>query len=141
MNLLNREELLKKEALKIEKVDLGNDEYVYVRQMTGRERDLFENSLVVEIKNRKGIVERYESNTKDFRAKLCVCTICDEEGVLILKPNDYEMLSTNMSAARLEAIVNKAQELNAISEKDKENLVKNSDADPAGNSTSDSAEN
>lgn len=141
MNLLNRESLLKKEALIIEKVDLDNDEFVYVRQMTGRERDTFEQSLVNEIRNKKGIVERYESNTRDFRAKLCVCTICDEMGALILRPEDYEVLSANMSAARLEKIVNVAQKLNAITAEDKENLVKNSDAGQAGSSTSDSVEN
>jgi hypothetical protein len=46
-----------------------------------------------------------------------------------------------MSAAKLEKIINVAQEINAITEADKEALVKNSDAGQPGNSSSASAEN
>lgn len=121
--LLDRNSLLKKEELKTEKVDLGNGSYVYVRQMTGRERDRFEQSMMKEVRN-KGKVN-YERSLEDFRAKLAVQTLCDEKGNNLLQPNDYEALSTNMSAAKLEKIVNIAQELNKISEEDKEALVKN----------------
>lgn len=124
MNVLDREGLLKKEELKIEKVPLGNSEFIYVRQMTGRERDRFEQSLLMEVKDKKGGIT-YERSLEDFRAKLAVNTICDEKGVNILQPDDYPVLSQNMSAARLEKIVNAAQALNSISEEDKENLVKN----------------
>ena len=140
-NLLSRESLLKKEDLIIKKVDLGKDEFVYVRQMTGHERDTFEQSLIKKIKDNKGIVTAFEQSTEDFRAKLAVCTVCDEKGVLLLKSTDYELLSQRMSAARLEKIINVAQKLNAISEEDKEELVKNFVAGPAGSSPSDSAEN
>ncbi|GAG42126.1 unnamed protein product, partial [marine sediment metagenome] len=68
-------------------------------------------------------------------------TVCNEEGVLIFKPQDYETLSVNISALRLEKIVNEAQKLNAITEEDKEELVKNSEAALSGNSTLDSVEN
>lgn len=140
MGLLSRTELLKKEELKIVKVELGQDEFVYVRQMTGRERDRFEQSLIKEVKDKKGNTT-YEKATDDFRAKLSVCTVCDETGVLLFDYSDYETLSLHMSAARLERIVNEAQELNKISEVDRENLTKNSVAGQPGNSTSDSAEN
>lgn len=139
MSILNREKLLAKERLELRKVDLGNGEFVYVRQMTGRERDNFEQSLVKEIKDGKGVMQGYEKSLEDFRAKLAVCTVCDETGDLILGFKDYTVLSKNMSAARLEAIVEVAQELNSITSKDREDLVKNSDAAPSGNSTSDSA--
>jgi len=127
MNVLKREDLLKKEVLQIEQVDLGKDEFVFVRQMTGRERDRFEQSLLIEIKG-KGGTATYERSLEDFRAKLAVNTVCDAEGKNLLKPDDYSILSQNMSAARLELIINKAQELNRISEEDKEDMVKNSDA-------------
>ena len=138
--LLNRESLLKKEELKIVKVNLGNDEYIFVRQMTGRERDHWEQSLIKHTKDKKGRITGYDQSLEDFRAKLVVNTICNEKGELILLPGDYPLLSQNMSAAKLEEIVNKSQELNAISEEDKEALVKNSDADQVGNSSSDSVE-
>lgn len=139
--LLDRSKLLAKQELQVKKVDLGNDEYVYVRQMTGRERDKFEQSLITEKKDAKGEFTGYDRNVEDFRAKLSVMTICDEKGELLLQPGDYALLSSNMSAARLEKIVNEAQELNKISEEDKENLVKNLGGDQVASSSSDSAEN
>jgi hypothetical protein len=108
--------------------------------MTGRERDHFEQSLIKQTKDSKGHTSGYEQTLEDFRAKLAVNTLCDEAGELLLKPSDYPQLSMSMSAARLEKIVNEAQKLNAISEEDKENLTKNSEADQVGNSTSGSVE-
>lgn len=139
MGMLTREMLLQKQVLKIERVDLGDDEFTFVRQMTGRERDRFEQSLTKEVKRPNGKVE-FERALEDFRAKLAVNTVCDEEGNNLLRPQDYPVLSQNMSAERLERIVNKAQELNRISEEDKENLVKNSAGGLAADSTSVSVE-
>jgi hypothetical protein len=146
MGLLSKKKLLEKEKLDIVKVDLGKDEsgeeiFVFVKQMTGRERDKFESTLRKEIRDEKGKVKDYEQCMDDFRAKLAVATVCDENGVLLLDPKDYSILSQNMSAAKLEKIINKAQELNKISEEDKAALVKNSDAAPDGNSNSGFAEN
>lgn len=139
MGLLNRKTLLQREELKIEKLFLSNDEFIYVRQMTGHERDTFERSILHEKQDKKGQVT-FERALGDFRAKLAVVTVCDEKGDLLLTPNDYMTLSKNMSAFRLEKIVNVAQRLNMITEEDKEALVKNSVADQVGNSNSVSVE-
>ena len=136
MKLLNRESLLKKDVLKIEKVQLSEDEYVYVRQMTGRERDSFEKLLLRETKV-NGKLD-FEKNLDDFRAKLAVTTLCDEEGNILLTPGDYSLLSQNMAASKLEKIVTMASKMNAISEEDKEALVKNSTASLSDGSTLDS---
>jgi len=141
MGLLDKKALLEKEKLQVEKVDLGNDNYVYVRQMTAHDRDVWERSILREKRNSKGQLETYETVLEDFRAKLAVITICDEEGNLILDQKDYPTLSRNISAARLEKIINAAQKLNAISEQDKEDLLKNSVVGQADNSSSDSAKN
>lgn len=141
MGLLNRSKLLEKEKVQIERIDLGNDDFIFVRQMSGRDRDLFERSLFTMKKNKRGIVESYEQNMEDFRAKLCVCVICDEQGNLLLKPEDYTVLSSSMSAARLEKIVNIAQRMNKITEEDKEELLKNLEPVQEDNSNSDSVEN
>lgn len=133
---LNREALLKKEELRIEKVAFDNGDFTYVRQMTGRERDRFEQSLVKVIKDESGNIQGYERSLEDFRAKLAVNTVCDEKGILLLKPDDYELLSQNMSAAKLEKIVNMAQRLNRITEEDKKALIKNLEGGPAANSVS-----
>jgi len=109
--------------------------------MTGHERDVFEQSLVKKIRDKKGVVTSYEQATEDFRAKLAVMTLCDESGAPILESKDYPLLSRNMSAKRLETIINKAQELNKISEEDKEELVKNSSAVQEDGFSSDSVEN
>ena len=141
METLNRTSLLAKEELEKVKVDLGKGEFVYVRQMTGRERDNFEQSLIKEVKDGKGVVTGYDRALGDFRAKLAVVTVCDEEGKAVFLPDDFALLSKNMSARRLEIIVNAAQKLNAISEEDKEALVKNSVAGQEDNSNSGSVEN
>ena len=137
--LLDRNSLLKKEEVQIEKVDLGNGEYVFVRQMSGREKDTFEQSLLKEIKDKDGNVTGYDRTMIDYRAKVAVITLCDENGVALLKPDDYEMLSVNMSGRRLCKIADAAQKLNAIDEESKEKLVKNSEGDQVANSLSDSA--
>jgi hypothetical protein len=138
--VLNKEGLLRKQELRIEEVDLGNDEVIYVRQMTGHERDQFEQSMRKEVK-KNGVVEGYDLILADFRAKLAACTVCDEGGKLLLTMNDYQILSNNMSAERLELIVNVAQSLNSITKEDKEGLIKNLEAIPESNSNSDSAKN
>ena len=139
MGLLNRDALLKKEKLEVVKVDLGNNDFVFVKQMTGGERDKWEQSLLRPVKDGRGLVTGFESVTENFRAKLCVVTVCDEEGKLLLAPKDYITLSNSMGAAKLEKIVNAAQKLNAISEEDKEEIIKNSEVGQADNSNSDSA--
>lgn len=140
-NLLNRTQLLAKEELEIVKVEFENGDFVYVRQMTGHERDTFEQSLLKKTRDKKGTVISYEQATEDFRAKLAVVTLCDEKGALIMDKSDYVALSRNMSAKRLETIINEAQKLNKITEEDKEELVKNLEAVQDGSSISDSVEN
>jgi hypothetical protein len=141
MGMLDRNALLTKDKLEVVKVDLGNDDFVYVRQMTGRERDQFEQSLLKKNRDSKGTVISYEQSTEDFRAKLAVQTVCDEAGNLLLTTKDVGVLSMSMSAKKLETIINKAQEINKISDEDKEELVKNSAADLVGSSNSDSVLN
>ena len=140
-NLLDRNALLAKEKLQIVKLDFDNGDFVYLREMTGHERDLFEQSMLKKNKDSKGTVIGYEQSIEDFRAKLAVNTLCNEKGESLLKPEDYVVLSKNMGAKRLDLIATKAQELNAITEKDKEEIVKNSVVGPADNSSSASAEN
>lgn len=137
MALLGREQLLKKDDLEREKVVFDDEDYVFVRQMTGRERDQWEASLLVKKRDKKGNIS-YEQNIADFRAKLAVHTVCDENGELIFKPEDYNALSENMSAKKLEQIVNVAQKLNLISDEDRENLTNFSEDDLSDNSTLDS---
>lgn len=134
MSFLTCDKLLTKQKLEIVKVDLGDDDYIYVREMTGRERDAYEVSLLPE----KGEEER---ELTDFRAKLVVRVACDESGKNIFELKDYKKLSQNISGRRLRIIANAASKLNKISEEEKKEIEKNSEAVQDGNSTSDSAEN
>lgn len=148
MGLLRRDQLLKKEELKKEKVALttkvvkpaitkvvdGEEiivekevteivDYVFVRQMSGREKNTWEISQMKKVG--VGRKAQYDVTLEDFRAKLAVVTVCDEDGKLLFAPQDYKQLSENMSAATLEKIVDVAQRLNAIKEEDREEMVKN----------------
>jgi hypothetical protein len=139
--LLGKAELLQKEKLEIEKVEFENGDYVYVRQMTGHERDMFEQSMLKKNKDGKGNVLSVETVMDDFRSKLAAITLCDEEGKSLLSANDYAVLGNSMSAKRLEKIINTSQKLNAITEEDKDAIVKNSKPEGEDNSNSVSVEN
>ena len=137
MGMLKREDLLKREELEIKKVDFENGDFVYVREMYGREKNRFERSIMEEVKNAEGKTE-YKQNLADFQAKLAIQTLCDESGVNLMKPADAWELSKNIGAKRLDIIVTFAQELNKITKEDKEKMLKNSGAGETGDSSSDS---
>jgi Fe2+ transport system protein B len=141
-NVLNRVELLQQDTLKIEKVELPGKGTVYVREMTGKEKDVWEQSLMKQVQtgDKKNPVQ-YETSLEDFRAKLAVVTVCDEKGEIIFRPTDVVLLNKRMSASNLDRIVTVAQRLNRITEEDKEDILKNSTADQEKSSNSDSAKN
>jgi len=138
--LLSREALLQRDELKIERVELSKG-HVFVREMTGLEKDIWEKSMLKEKPsgNKNRPVE-YEVNIEGFRAKLAIVTVCNEKGVLMFKPEDVRVLNQMMSAANLDRIITVAQRLNAITEKDKEELLKNSETDLEESSNSGSVE-
>lgn len=141
MGMLNKEMLLTKQALKIEKVEFESGDFIYVREMTGKDRDNFENSIMKARRDAKGDIKGYDQVLENFRSKLAVVTICDEKGDLMFAPNDANKLSECISISNLEKIVEVASNLNKITPKDKEDLLKNSEAAPDGNSNSGSVEN
>lgn len=138
MALLNREGLLRREELKIQKVEFGGGDFVYVRQMSARAKDRWEQSLLQQVTGADGKID-YVRSLDDFKAKLAVATVCNEKGDLILSPEDFDVLSENMTASKMEKIIDAAQKLNRIDEADKEAMVKNSESDQTGGSDSDFA--
>jgi ribosomal protein L2 len=137
---LSRESLLEKDELRKEKVELSKG-HVYVREMTGAEKDTWEKSMLKEKPSGdKHRAVEYEVNIEGFRAKLAVVTVCDAEGNLIFKPEDAKVLNKVISASNLDRIIVVAQRLNAITEEDKEEILKNSKADQEKSSNSGSAE-
>ena len=137
--LLNREMLLQRDELQIEKVELTKG-YVYVREMTGKEKDTWEKSLMKQKPSgNKNRPIDYEVDIEGFRAKLAVVTVCDADGILLFKPQDVQTLNSMMSAGNLDKIITVAQRLNRISEEDKEEILKNSEAVQENSSSSGSA--
>jgi hypothetical protein len=140
-NFLTKDLLLQRDDLKIEKVELTRG-YVFVREMTGSEKDRWEQSMLKQKPNgNKNAAIEYETTLEDFRAKLAVVTMCDADGNLLFEAKDIKALNKAMSATNMEKIVEVAQRLNAISQKDKDEILKNSEADQEDSSSSDSAEN
>lgn len=127
MKCLGREELLAKEVLDVEMVQLSADECVYVRMMNGKEREVFERSTLREEKDAKGNIT-YKPNMEDFRTKLIASCVCDPDGNNILKIEDAVLLNKNRSAKTIEKIVEVAQRLNKITSNDQEEAIKNSEA-------------
>jgi hypothetical protein len=136
---LNREALLKREKLQIKKVEFEDGDFTYVRQMTGMEKDTFEEGLLEEVKDASGEVVDFKRSYSNFRAQLAVATLCDEQGNLLMKPGDAPLLGIRMTASKLMRIAGEATKLNSISKSDQEKIVKNSVGGQSDVSHSDSA--
>ena len=109
--MLNKEQILSANDLPQEEVQVlewGGS--VFVRTMTGSERDAFESDY-------------QKDKSKDIRAKLCVRVVCDENGQRLFSDADIMALSSK-SAAALDRIFAAAISLNKVSNKDIEELKK-----------------
>lgn len=124
--LLDREAILK--ANDIEKREVYIPEWggsVYVRGMTGRERDQFEATII----RQRG--RNTEINMKNARAKLVVMCTVDQEGNRLFTDADVALLSEK-SAKALDRIFVVAQELSGITREDMEELTENFDETTSG---------
>ncbi|MDR2757617.1 MAG: hypothetical protein LBC20_18155 [Planctomycetaceae bacterium] len=130
MTLLTREVALTQEHFAIEKVDVtewgtidpetGKPEptYVYVRELSAKEKDAFETSLV------SGTGKKQKINLENFRARLAVLVCCDENRLPIFRSEDVERL-TQKPVKVLSRIAEVAKRLNDLSDEDEEELLKN----------------
>lgn len=128
--LLTRDAILNAQDIQTEIVPVpewGGD--VMVRALTGSERDAFENETV----QRKG--KDVSTNMKNIRARLVVLSVVDESGQRLFGYRDIEALG-NKSAKALDRVFAKAMELSGLSDKDVDELAKNSESDPSDDSTS-----
>jgi hypothetical protein len=126
---LSREDILNSQDLPMERVDVPEwGGFVYVRTMTGRERDNFETS----ISGGKG----KKTNMNDFRARFAVEIICDEDGERIFNRSDIEALTTKSGRA-LDRVFDSGKKLNRIGEDEQKELVENFDTTPEDDSGSD----
>lgn len=103
---LTRDQILQFDDLKREEVNVpewGPGATVFVRTMTGSERDRFEAAFL--------------RDRSDTRARLAVATVCDEQGKLLFTPADMPAISRKSSAA-LDRIFAVAMRLSRIGKED-----------------------
>ncbi len=113
-----REKLLASQsANKVQVVDLAEvDEPVYVRVMSGTERDAWE---IASFRDGKVLPEH-------FRAKLVVRCLCDEKGERLFKDEETGLLSDSLPSPAVVKLFDAAHKLNRLSKEDTDELVKNS---------------
>lgn len=105
---------------------------VYVRGLTGKQRDVWEQWCVVgEGKNR---------HLKNVRGKLLARTLCDEAGTRLLADQDAEWIG-DLPGDIISPLYDLAARLSGISEAVKQDLERFSEAEGSGASSSDSPSN
>ena len=114
---LSKDQILAADDLHREELDIPEWKgSVFVRVMTGKERDQFESEVLA--------ADNDKSKLVNIRSKLCALTVCDEQGQRLFTDQELESLG-GKSAAALERIFILSQKLNLISDKDVEELEKN----------------
>lgn len=91
---------------------------VWIRTMTGKERDALEAESV----SRRG--KNAQANMDNFRARLAVRCVADQEGVRVFTDEDADALGEKSGTA-LGRIYDAAARLNGYTSKDVEELAKN----------------
>jgi len=115
--VLSREDILGADDIVMELVQVpewGGD--VYVKGMTGAERDNWEAGIV------KTTGKETTVNMQNVRAKLCAVSICDADGKKLFTPSDIKDLSKK-SAAALQRVFKVAQRLSGLTDDDVEELA------------------
>lgn len=137
--ILSKEAILAANDLEKELVEVPEwGGAVYVRALTGTERDAFEASLVNERVVRRGRKSETtrETNLRNLRARLCALTMCDEEGNRLFGDSEVHELGKK-SASALNRVFEVAQRLSGLSEGDVEELAGNSGETDSDDSYSD----
>lgn len=131
MALLTKQEILNIQDIEIEQVDVVEwGGHVFVKGMSGLERDTFEASIV----QQRG--KDAKVNMVNIRAKLAAQTICDEEGVRIFTEKDVHALGKK-SANALQRVFDVAQKLSGITGDDVDELAAELEENPSEGSASD----
>lgn len=124
MNQLTREAILGQADRVVEAVDVPEwGGVVYVRSLTGAERDQFEASIV----QRNGKDTR--TNLRNLRARLVVLAACDADGQPIFKAEDAAALGAK-NAAPLDRLFAAAQRLSGLRDNDVQEMAENFESIP-----------
>ncbi|MFF8768491.1 hypothetical protein ACF07Q_28585 [Nocardiopsis dassonvillei] len=130
MSLLSRDEILQADDRKYETVHVPQwGGSVRIRSLDGKERDIFEKSLV---DKKTGAPSKVEN----ARARLVAWTVVDADGRRIFSQGDIEALGKK-SAAALDKVFTAARKLSGMTDEDLAELVEDFDVTPDGASSSD----
>jgi hypothetical protein len=120
MAMLTRDMILAADDLPKELVEVPEwGGSVYVRCLTGTERDAWEASVVEMGKDGKT-----KPNMENLRAKLVARTLCDEDGARVFSDGDVAVLGAK-SAAAMDRLYAVAARLSKISKEDESELLGN----------------
>lgn len=121
--MLDRKSILDARDAKLEKVEVPEwGGSVFVRVLSGTERDAFEASNV-RISG-KGKDRRIDPVLGNYRARLAVLAVCDEKGERIFSDEDAGAVGKK-NAAALDRIVEAAHRINGMGEDSVEVAEKN----------------
>lgn len=129
--ILGRSDVLKADDLVKELVEVPEwGGSVYVKGMSGTERDAYEASIMEQRGNKR------EVNLSNFRAKLVAFSVCDEDGKLLFSQKDVAEVGKK-SAAALQRVYDVATKMSAISKEDVEELTEELENSPFVDSATD----
>ena len=128
---LTKDQILESNDLKNEAVNVPEwGGTVYVRTMTGADRDQFESSMVLVMPD-----GTRKTDMTNLRAKLVALTIVDEAGARLFDTSDMDRLGLK-SAAAIERVFAVAQRINGLGGQAEDGALKNSKADQVEGSSS-----
>lgn len=98
--MLSRDAILEADDLARERVAVPEwgkppDDFVFVRGLTGAERDAFEQSKYVRVPDSDDL----ELSLKNLRARLAVLSVCDEAGKRLFADDDAALLGGKNAVA------------------------------------------
>lgn len=135
MPVLDRSAILSADDLPREEVEVPEwGGTVYVRALSGDERDRWEASMIDV--QREGDKTKAIPKFDHIRSSLCARTICDEQGKRLFTDADVEELGAK-SAAALDRVYSVAERLSGLSAQDIEELAEGLELAPPDSSPSD----
>lgn len=123
MKLLTKQDILSKDDLKKEKVEIPEWEgFVYISELSADARDEFEQFMIAE----RNKLQSKKNEYVHIRAGLAAATLVDEKGQRLFSFNDLIELGKKNGKA-LDRIFDVANKLNKIYGQEREDLEKNSE--------------
>ena len=121
--ILTKQAILSAKDLKKELIEVPEwGGSIYVRSLTGEERDKFEEEVFKASKNKKN------SSLTNMRARMTVLCAVDEDGTRLFEDADIPTLGKKSGAA-LNRVFAAAQKINGWTEEEVNELAKNSESE------------